>query len=162
AVFEAVNKKSHGHRLRRIGDIHAFERLWIARSYQRGNGRIEAGGIEPLDRLWGDQAALRFRLQRVSVGQEVGQDHAEVQQDQHPRRYDGKSVFTEAPPDELPLRRNRNAFLDFGGDRCAGYEPWSGDNVGAHRRSMRIRGSIHTSSRSEINEPTTVRTLISR
>src|SRR5207237_5618397 len=79
----------------------------------------------------------------------------------HERAHDRDLVLAEAPPHELPLRRDEDPLLVRGGDD-AGLAHRSGGRIDdeARRRhhvsSRRMRGSTHTSRMSEISVPITV------
>src|SRR6185436_9348050 len=158
--------------------VDPLQRDGIALADQWMHMRSEASLVEPIDALRRQERALRLRRGGRRVGQEVREDHDEVEE-----RDDGgehrQAVAPEPPPHELPLTGDRYALLGDLADRevepdhdsaaalgaCGGLEGGIRGAAGLRERQLgyrlpniRIRGSIHRRSRSNTNVPTTVST----
>ncbi len=90
--------------LARVGNIDPLERQRVAGSCQRVHVGLEASLVEPVDLLRRHQRALRFRFQRIHIGEEVGEQRDQIESNQDDGSAGGELVLAEAPPHELPLR----------------------------------------------------------
>src|SRR5207237_1675784 len=118
---------------------------WVARALDRIDVGAEPPAVEPVDRLWRHQRALCLGGVGVGVGEEVrGHDDAVETHDDDGAGH-GQAVLAEAPPHELPLRGDEDPLFlhrqDEGGHQVS---------------SSRMRGSIQTSTMSEMSVPITV------
>src|SRR5438874_5790096 len=144
-VLEALGEEPDRDLVAGIGPIDALEGLRIARALDGIDVRAEPPAVEPVDRLRGHQRALRLGRVGIGVGEEVGAEDDAVEAEDDDAAGHGQAVLAEAPPHELPLRGDEDALLlhrqDEGGHQVS---------------SSRMRGSIQTSTMSEMSVPITV------
>src|SRR6202795_3605374 len=140
----------------RIGNIDSLERERIARPFQRIHKGFEASLVDPVNRLRRHERSLRFRFRRIHIGEKVGEQRNQIERNQDDGPAHRELVLPEAPPNELPLRRDGDPVF---GD-VSRYQ-WRSE-LRHHSFPNRILGSTHIRRRSEMNVPITVITPSSR
>src|ERR1700733_601699 len=159
-IAKAMREQREVARLARVGRVAELEGAQVALALQGIDLRMEMSlCIEPMDRLRRNVAARCLGMERFGVGDEIRKRGNGVEYQDDDAADHGQLVLSEAPPDELALRGDRDAGFRFGDQR------WRGcvERSGTHRNCpARMRGSIHISSRSDSRVPMTVRKPSSR
>src|SRR5262249_32686438 len=111
----------------------------------------------------GHQGGLRRGRVGIGIGEEVSNQHDQVEADDDDPTGNRHAMLLEAPPHQLPLRRHEDALFLPARRRNGhvdGHARRVEDEIGpGHQESSsRMRGSTHTSRMSEISVPITVMT----
>ena len=110
-VVEAGGEEGQRNDLGRILGVHPLECRRVALPDHRVDMRAELAIEEEPDLLRRDQTALRVGRLGVGVGEKVGQQHHQVEQDHGDSAEHRQAVLAEAPPHQLRLGSNRHPLL---------------------------------------------------
>src|ERR1700722_17312466 len=119
----------------------------IALADDRGNPGVPAAIVEQMQRRHRDESLTRIGQFGALCTEELRAEHDKIKSSQNDSAEYRQVVFSEAPPDELPVRCDRDPVLDY----RAGF-----DDRLRHQFSIRMRGSISANKTSDSKVPTMV------
>jgi hypothetical protein len=92
--------------------VHHAEGARIAPGAQHRDVRVQRPVVvEEVDRLRRRVGAPRLGIVRIHGGEEIRECGDQIEQHDHDTAHHGEAVTAEAPPGELELARDREAFL---------------------------------------------------